>query len=249
MSEQLTETKASSDMAKDLASQEAAETKSAETMVLALPKGRILKAIRPILKAAGIEPVMVLNKYDLVDTHDTCNTSSPSLAYHYFKQYQALGFTCLTASTKVNNGLDLLQQALQSHSAMFAGQSGVGKSSLINALMGHNQAKVGGLSEQTGLGTHTTVMAELYPISSGGYLIDSPGIREFSFASLSADDITAGFPEMADRMGQCKFRNCAHLNEPGCALKTAVEHGEVSAERFQHYLKLRAIDTLFPQTN
>ncbi len=198
-------------------------------------------------KAAGITPILLLNKYDLAQTENTLSPSDHSgnhevNAFELLERYRSIGFDAYTSSTKIAHGLDHLTTLLESKSAIFAGQSGVGKSSLINALLG-SEAKVGELSTQTGLGRHTTVMAQLYSIPTGGHIIDSPGIRDFSFTSITRDDIAVGFPDIDRFLGQCKFRDCAHHNEPGCALIEAIQAGEVAFERAESFKRMMAENT------
>ena len=128
-----------------------------------------------------------------------------------------------------------LQQWLSTGTAIFVGQSGVGKSSVIQYLLPDEEIKVGKLSEQVKKGRHTTTHARLYHFPTGGDCIDSPGIREFGLWHLTEDDVTAGFRELTPCMGQCRFRNCRHQQEPGCALQNAVTSGAISKERFQSY--------------
>lgn len=182
--------------------------------------------------AAGIEPILVLNKCDLTPEN------AASEALKLFQLYQGLGYTCIKTSTVSVNGMAEMKATMLNKSAIIAGQSGVGKSSLINALLGDSEAKVGPLSNQTQLGTHTTVMAQLYALAGNSQLIDSPGIREFSLSALTRTDIYKGFPEIANRQAECKFRNCAHQSEPGCALLSALNAGLIEPSRLDHFKRL-----------
>ncbi len=126
-------------------------------------------------------------------------------------------------------------QRLRGETNILVGQSGVGKSSLINALMPQQDILEGALSDATGLGRHTTSAATLYHLESGGDLIDSPGVRSFRLGEISQAELERGFREFAPHLDQCRFHNCAHLNEPGCAIVAAAEAGEIAAERLANY--------------
>ena len=133
-----------------------------------------------------------------------------------------------------------LQARLDGHISVFVGQSGVGKSSLVNSLLPEVQARVGALSEWSGQGTHTTTTARLFHFPGGGELIDSPGIREFGLGHVSRADVEAGFIEFADLLGTCRFRDCKHDREPGCALLGALEDGRVQQQRMNSYRSIIA---------
>ncbi|MDU5695953.1 MAG: ribosome small subunit-dependent GTPase A, partial [Haemophilus parainfluenzae] len=137
----------------------------------------------------------------------------------------------------VNKG-DKLTALLSDGTSIFVGQSGVGKSSLINHILPTVNAQVGGISETSGLGQHTTTSSRLYHLPQGGNLIDSPGIREFGLWHLEPDQITKGYREFQYVLGTCKFRDCKHLNDPGCALREAVEAGRISPIRYENYHRL-----------
>ena len=120
------------------------------------------------------------------------------------------------------------------------GQSGVGKSSLVNALLPQQQAQVGALSESSGLGCHTTSASRLYHLPEGGAIIDSPGVREFRLWNMDRAGIAAGFAEFAPYLGRCRFRNCRHVNEPGCALDEATAQGAISIQRLNSFRRIAA---------
>lgn len=175
---------------------------------------------------SDIEPVLVLNKADLLEADDP---------YHqYLTEYQALGYRTLLLSALAPLETTLVP-VLQSRVSIVVGQSGVGKSSLVNQLFGDTDIPVQTVSEATGKGRHTTTTAQLYHLPSGGDLIDSPGIREFGLWHVPPEDVVAGFPEFQALLGQCRFRDCKHRNEPGCALRAAVASGEVLARRLESY--------------
>ncbi|MEE3157484.1 MAG: small ribosomal subunit biogenesis GTPase RsgA [Pseudomonadota bacterium] len=179
---------------------------------------------------AGLEPLLVMNKSDLL--HDSAE--APELL-QWLQDYSRLGYRTLLLSAGEGNGLDQLRGELQGHTSVFVGQSGVGKSSLINALLPGQDLRVGALSESTGKGTHTTTTARLFHFPDGGDLIDSPGIREFGLTHISHDELLEGFIEFRPLLGLCRFRDCQHLHEPGCALLQAVDSGEISTVRMASY--------------
>jgi ribosome biogenesis GTPase len=129
-------------------------------------------------------------------------------------------------------------EQLKGHTSVFVGQSGVGKSSLVKTLLPQERISVGELSAQSGLGQHTTSTARLYHLPAGGAIIDSPGVREFRLWPMSRQALARGFIEFRPWLGQCKFRDCSHTHEPGCALREAVARGEISRQRLESYLKI-----------
>lgn len=179
--------------------------------------------------SVDIEPIILLNKVDLL---------SPSLKQQLdllLSIYPQIGYRVLHASTKTNNGLDQLKSILNHRTSVFVGQSGVGKSSLINALLPGVDTKVGDLSKGLAKGTHTTTTAKLFHIPDGGDLIDSPGIREFGLWHMEREEVLNGFIEFRPFLGHCKFRNCQHQQEPGCALLEALASGKISEQRFASF--------------
>lgn len=183
---------------------------------------------------AGLSPLLVLNKADLMLQGDYRELRN------WLDDYGRLGYETLCLSAGSGEGLDALRQALKDRISVFVGQSGVGKSSLINALLPGVDLRVGALSELTNKGTHTTTTARLFHFPAGGDLIDSPGIREFGLTHISHEDLLEGFIEFRPYLGRCRFRDCQHLHEPGCALLAAVENGEISAVRMSSYRHILA---------
>lgn len=183
-------------------------------------------------EASDIEPVLLLNKADLLDDENR-QRLEPLL-----EQYRSLGYRTLQASTASSHGLDELKALLADHISVFVGQSGVGKSSLINSLLPGTDLRVGALSEQSRKGRHTTTTARLFHFPDGGDLIDSPGIREFGLWHMTESQVLSGFRELAQLQGHCRFRDCHHEQEPGCAFITAVEEGQVSEQRFASYRQI-----------
>ncbi|QLF93072.1 small ribosomal subunit biogenesis GTPase RsgA [Pseudomonas sp. ABC1] len=178
---------------------------------------------------AGIQPMLLLNKADLVGPDN--NVALQEL----LSVYRELGYPLLEVSASQGQGMAELKARLDGHVSVFVGQSGVGKSSLVNALLPGVDTRVGALSEATGKGTHTTTTARLFHFPGGGELIDSPGIREFGLVHVSRDDVEAGFVEFAEYLGRCRFRDCKHDREPGCALLAALEAGHIRPQRMASY--------------
>lgn len=155
-----------------------------------------------------------------------------------FSMYQEAGYSISYLSVKQQLNIDAFKAKLNHKTHIFLGQSGVGKSSLINELIPQLNLRVNEISTKSKLGKHTTTATTLYHIPSGGDLIDSPGVREFQLDNLSNKEILDGFREFKPFIGQCKFRNCAHINEPNCAIKGAVETGKIHIKRYENYLNL-----------
>ncbi|HLD64686.1 MAG TPA: small ribosomal subunit biogenesis GTPase RsgA [Pseudomonas sp.] len=183
---------------------------------------------------AGIRPLLLLNKVDLVDEQNAVALNA------LLGVYRQLGYPVLEVSAHVGGGMDALQALLDGHVSVFVGQSGVGKSSLVNSLLPEVDTRVGPLSELTGKGTHTTTTARLFHFPRGGELIDSPGIREFGLGHVSRADVEAGFIEFDDLLGRCRFRDCKHDREPGCALLKALDEGRIQQQRMNSYRHILA---------
>lgn len=179
-----------------------------------------------------IEPIILLNKIDLVN-----DDNSEHLA-DLLNRYSYLGYRILQVSAHDPDSLGELKEFLNDQVSVFVGQSGVGKSSLIATLLPGEDLRIGALSEHTRKGRHTTTTARLYHFPAGGDLIDSPGIREFGLWHMSEDDVLYGFRELRAVAGHCRFRDCHHEQEPGCALIEAVEEGIISEARFSSYKRI-----------
>ncbi|BDY06565.1 small ribosomal subunit biogenesis GTPase RsgA [Ferrimonas sp. YFM] len=180
----------------------------------------------------GIPPVLVLNKIDLLDDEGR------ELVDEILSPYREIGYPIFLLSSHTGEGVEELRQWLKDKVSIFVGQSGVGKSSLINALMPDTELDVGAVSEVSGLGQHTTTTAKLIHFPEGGDLIDSPGVREFALWHLETERVTWGFKEFREWMGSCRFRDCKHMDDPGCALQEAVEQGKISQQRFDNYHRI-----------
>lgn len=196
------------------------------------PFGNLIDRYLVAAEHAQLRPVLVLNKCDLI--RDGAHADVAALV----ARYQALGYEVIRASCAHNAGLDALKAKLAGHVSVFVGQSGVGKSSLINALAPQANSKVGELSEAAAKGRHTTTTAQLYHFPSGGDLIDSPGIREFALTHVDANDVAAGFIEFLPHLGKCRFRDCSHREEPGCALRAAFDRGDIGAARWASFWQI-----------
>ncbi|HEY7771569.1 MAG TPA: small ribosomal subunit biogenesis GTPase RsgA [Marinagarivorans sp.] len=175
----------------------------------------------------GLDVLLLLNKCDLLEKNSPTET--------LLKKYQALGYTTLSVSSKLGIAMEALQETLKAGCSIFVGQSGVGKSSVIQSLLPEETIKVGELSDVARKGRHTTTHAKLYHFPEGGNCIDSPGIREFGLWHLNPDDILYGFREFRPFIGQCKYRNCTHINDANCAISKATEDGKISAERYKSF--------------
>lgn len=183
-----------------------------------------------------IKPVLVLNKSDLLN--DETRDSFEAL----LTVYRSIGYSTvkIVSSRYQSPQLANLPDLINNRTSIVVGQSGVGKSSLINTLLPAAEIAVGGLSQQTGEGKHTTTRATLFHLPDGGQLIDSPGIRDFSLWHIDPLQLQQGFIEIAERLGKCRFRDCTHENEPGCEILSAVKSRQIQTERFSSYEKIKA---------
>lgn len=189
------------------------------------PHANLIDRYLVATEALDLTPLVLFNKSDRID--DSNRDKIEALE----QRYRDIDYDILRVSTKTGDGIDQLTKYLASYTSVFVGQSGVGKSSLINSLLPGFDIRVGGLSEATQKGTHTTTTAHLYHFPSGGHLIDSPGIREFGLWHMEPETVLEGFVEIRPFLGYCKFRDCKHRQEPGCAILQAVEDGKISAQR------------------
>lgn len=185
-------------------------------------------------ESCGIDAVILLNKMDLIDADNQAYLDD------LLAIYPSLGYQILKTSSRTAEDLVDLQAYLADKTSAFVGQSGVGKSSLVNALLPGTDLAVGALSEANNKGQHTTTTAKLFHFPGGGQLIDSPGIREFGLWHIDNQALLEGFREFRPVLGFCRFRDCQHQQEPGCALLQALEEGGISRQRMQSYLRIKA---------
>lgn len=183
-------------------------------------------------EAYGIEAILVFNKIDTFD--DAMLDEQLYLQYIY----EQIGYKCLRISSTEAKGVDKLKEMMIGKVSMFSGHSGVGKSTLVNALEPSLQLKTKHISEQSKQGQHTTTFAEMYDLSFGAQIIDTPGIKGFGVVDMEKEEISGYFPEFFKLKDQCKFNNCLHKDEPKCAVKEALEKDEISWSRYNSYLKI-----------
>ncbi|MDF7666824.1 small ribosomal subunit biogenesis GTPase RsgA [Orbaceae bacterium ESL0727] len=196
-------------------------------------------------EATDIPPIIVLNKVDLL-------TAEQRLAVEKkLAIYTDIGYQLLMISCQNQQGIDQLLTCLSGKVSILVGQSGVGKSTIINQLLPHQSLAVtGDVSTLSGLGQHTTTATRLYHLPTGGDIIDSPGIREFGLWHLEPEQVIAGFKEFAHYVGQCQFRDCNHLDTPGCALQQAMQEGHIIPSRFDNYHRiLQSMQEVKSRTN
>jgi ribosome biogenesis GTPase len=201
-----------------------------------LPSRDLMERYLLAVHSLGIEPVIVMNKTDLTIPADETAAGAEVLAH--MPDYEALGYRVIYTSCKTSPGITDLLPVLKNQTSILVGQSGVGKSSLINQLLPDLDIQTGALSTATGKGTHTTTSTKLYQFTGDGYLIDSPGVWEYGIWKLSNDELATGFIEFKPWLGQCRFNNCVHASEPDCAIKQAVADGHIRDWRYQSYLRL-----------
>jgi len=201
-----------------------------------LPSQDLMERYLLAVHSLAIEPLIVLNKTDLELAADETAAGAKVLAH--MPDYEALGYTVIRTSCKTAPGISGLQSVLKDRTSILVGQSGVGKSSLINQLLPDLHIQTGALSTATGKGTHTTTSTMQYQFTGGGFLIDSPGVWEYGIWKLDNDELAAGFIEFKPWLGQCRFNDCVHATEPDCAIKQAVTEGRIREWRYQSYLRL-----------
>lgn len=198
------------------------------------PSTDLIERYLVAVHSLAIEPILVINKAELLQ-HGIGRQQHP---FKRIGDYQALGYRVAFTSCKGHPGIDELMPLLHNHTAVLVGQSGVGKSSLVNRLIADLDLQTGELSRTTGKGTHTTTTTIMYRMGGGGRLIDSPGVWEYGLWAMHADELAAGFPEFAAYLGTCRFNDCRHAGEPACAIAAAVEEGVILPWRYAAYRRL-----------
>ena len=180
-----------------------------------------------------IPATLVFNKKDLLDEE--------MLDYYESLKaiYEPLGYPCLLISAESGEGIEKINELLQGKKSLISGHSGVGKSTLLNSLAPDLNLRTAEVSTFAEKGVHTTTFAEMFRIGKDTFVIDTPGIKELGLMDIETDEISHFFPEMRDLLGECKFYNCTHTHEPGCAVVEAVEQGEIAGSRFYSYLSMR----------
>ncbi len=180
----------------------------------------------------NIPVTIIVNKSDLLTEDDQ------ALFEYITAVYENIGYSTLLTSATENVGIDQMRELLQDKTTLVCGQSGVGKSTLVNAIAPEIETRIGDISDYTGKGQHTTTFAEMFPLSFGGQLIDTPGIKSLSFNNLEPMDVAHNFREFFILSKECKYGDCTHRNEPDCAVKAAIEEGSVSEYRYRSYLNI-----------
>lgn len=183
-------------------------------------------------EAYSVPALLVFNKTDLYDAEDT------KLLDAFVNLYETIGYRCLKVSAITGEGIDTLKPLLADKITLFSGNSGVGKSSLINALVPGLLLKTGDISSSHHKGMHTTTFSEMYPLPGGGYIIDTPGIKGFGTIDFEEKEVAHYFPEIFKISAECRFGNCTHRNEPGCAVLKALEEHKISESRYSSYLSI-----------
>ena len=187
----------------------------------------------------GVSAAVVFNKTDLAEPGDDTKDT--------LRDYERIGYRTVLCSAKAGSNLDALQNLLVGQIAIIVGQSGVGKSSLINRLAENADQPTAAVSKGSGEGRHTTVNSVMLELPNGGAVIDSPGVRDYAPSTDDAQDVIRGFPEIERYGADCKFSDCRHLREPDCAVKAAIEAGEISPRRYESFRRLLNLTRKFSE--
>lgn len=183
-------------------------------------------------EAYGISACLIFNKLDLFSDEGLV------ILAEYQSIYENIGYPCYSVSAIEGTNIHEVQDLLKDKVTLFSGHSGVGKSSLINRLLPDLDLRTHMVSDWSDKGMHTTTFAEMFELPQGGYIIDTPGIRELGVIDIEKQELSHFFPEMRARLNQCRFNNCRHINEPGCAVLDAIEEGEIAPSRYDSYLSI-----------
>ncbi len=184
------------------------------------------------IESFRIPGVIIFNKQDLL------NDEIKEFQTELMDLYTSLGYTCIATTAVTGEGLEDFSQLLKGKVSLLSGHSGVGKSTLVNTIAPTLDIKTQEVSTFANKGVHTTTFAEMFELEPGTFIIDSPGIKELGLADMKPEEISHYFPEMRVRLNECRFNNCQHINEPGCAIKDAVTAGEIAFSRYESYLSM-----------
>jgi ribosome biogenesis GTPase len=197
------------------------------------PRLRMLDRFLIIAEQQSVPAVILANKIDLVPK---------PVARQLFDHYADIGYPLIYSSVVEGKGLNQLRSILVGKISALAGPSGTGKSSLLNAIQPGLGLEIQKVSETTGKGKHTTVSSELFPLMDGGYVADTPGLKALALWDIEPEELDGYFPDISSLVADCQFSNCTHVHEPGCAVRQAVELGEIHPQRYDSYLRLRFKD-------
>jgi len=183
-------------------------------------------------EAYEVEPFIVISKMDLAGEKEKRRVE------HLKELYRSIGYDLVSTSIEDDDSIEALKKELAGRTSVFIGQSGVGKTTLINRIDPQIDRPTGAVSDYSEKGKHVTTFAKLLPLEIGGYLVDTPGIKEFGLVNIEPWELSLFFPEMLEPRRKCKFNNCTHSHEPGCGVMEALENGEISPERYESYLNI-----------
>ncbi len=184
-------------------------------------------------EAYRIPVVILLNKVDLL-----ADEGWPEAIDAFEQVYRSAGYEVLEVSARSGQGVDVLRERMRGRTSLFSGHSGVGKSTLVNAIQPGLGLKTGAISDYHHKGKHTTTFSEIFPLTGGGLLIDTPGIKGFGLVDIAPEELARYFPDLFRRASECQYYNCTHTHEPNCAVMAAVACGEVAESRYVSYLKM-----------
>jgi len=197
------------------------------------PRLRMLDRFLVVAEKEKTPAVVIANKVDLTGMDG---------AREFFERYEKIGYPVIYTSVNDNQGIDELEEILVGKISLLAGPSGAGKSSLLNAIQPGLGLAVRGVSQATKKGRHTTVFRQLFPLEKGGYVADTPGLKALDLWDTTPEEVDGYFPEIRDALVYCRFSDCTHKDEPGCAVKEALEKGEIHLERYQSYPRMRKVE-------